>query len=127
MSFRSILAEIGSPEIYLVEPELFARLAWPLEPEDYGGAECVNGVCLITVNTWVKGWAIYGTQWHEVGHHVYPTWPEWKVRLWGYVMAHRRGGLGTAEYLYGHDISELKPRAELLRLARIQVEKLRGR
>lgn len=120
-TFDRIKAELGDPEIYYVEPRLFARLAWDIE-DDYGGAEVVRGIRLVTVADWATGWARYGTLWHEVGHLIHQHPREWYARCWGYIMAHRRGGLGTAEYLYGHDPSELPCRRELLAEARQIVE-----
>lgn len=127
MSLARILAELGGPEIYYAEPRLFERLAgWKLA-DNYGGWDIVRGVHLITVNTWVRGWAIYGTEWHEVGHDIHPSKEDWYLRIWGWKMAHHRGGLGPVELLYGHDVSELPGRAVLLEEARRIVERRKAK
>lgn len=129
MSFRRILAEIGDPEIYCLEPGLFVALMRTVQPkyelkDCYGAAEVYRGLRIVTVADGVRGWARYGTLWHEVSHHVWPNAPEWWARCTGYVLAHRRGGLGTAEYLFGHTIENVPPRRVLIERARRQVARM---
>lgn len=110
-----ILREIDFPPIFIISPEQFAHVEGAKLEGDYGIAASKYPV--IAIRKGLRGRVKDNTIWHEVGHHLFPHWPHWKVEAFAERMA---GGGGRGFYCtkYGHSVEEMPPRSYLLKLAR---------
>lgn len=127
-SFDRIIRLLGSPPIHEVSPSAFEALCGWSIMDDWGGSDVVNGVRLVAFHPEAKGKVRINLQWHEVAEHLWPwraVHQHWWILLFGVRMA-GGGGVEKTEWLRGHDISELPPRAECLKRAQRAARKMKG-
>jgi hypothetical protein len=126
-AYDKILAETGYPLVYLVSPEQFEHVEGDKIHSDYGISAVTAPV--FTIHKGLRGKVQANTLWHELLHILFPSWEHWRVELVAQRMA--RGGVDvnwdSYAKKYGHDLSEIPGREEMLKQIRKQVRKFNER
>lgn len=117
-AYTDILEEIGWPNIYLIPSKQFEHIDGDKIRGLYGIASDYQPV--ITVNTGLERKVLKNSLWHELAHHLWPSWRHWKVFLYGLIMARGGGDWMRKEY-YGHTVDEMPDRKKLLHMTRLAV------
>lgn len=113
--FLKILAELDYPPIFMIDPKQFEHIEGVSLKGCHGISSTVYPV--FAVHRGTRGKTRLSTIYHEVGHLLFPSWPHWKIDLFGEIMA--RGcdrGYWAAKYDKTPD--DMPSRSYLLKLAR---------
>lgn len=125
-TYLTIMEEIGWPNIFLVPPAHYEHVDGDSAHGLYGIASDFEPIIALNKKTPegkpLLGRVLKNSIYHELLHHLFPSWPHWKIYLGGYVMARGGGDWMRKEY-YGHTVDELPPRDKLLHKIRLAVKR----